>query len=153
MIVAEKHSSTTQQPRLQPVGRQRIQRTDRSWLLLTFVLIGALAGLCVLYLLQTWHVVQLGYELTRLQSERDAVALETTALRYEIAERQGLARVADLATREYGMIPVRRVFRLEVERPTWTLPASSPQTVQLSRWHQILDTLYGVGRAQAEEQP
>ncbi len=133
-----------------PVGRQSSRRQERSWLLLTLALMVAVAGLCVLYLLQTQHVVQLGYQLTQLQRERDQTALEAASLRYEIAKRQSLAVIEDLARREYGMVPVRRVEPLEVERPTWTLTPEPIAVPPVDRWQRLLDVWLGTGRAVAE---
>ncbi|MCS7052069.1 MAG: hypothetical protein NZL87_10665 [Thermomicrobium sp.] len=128
-------------------------RRRRAWLTLTLVLAGALAGLCLLYLEQTSRVVELGYELTRLQRQRDAVALEAAALRYELAQRQSLAQVYELATREYGMVPLRRVESLEVARPVET-PAAMPDTpVRPTWWQRLRDSVLGVGYAVADEAP
>ncbi len=152
MMVAEGVRSVTG-PRPQPVGRPLVRRRGRSWLALTLILVGALAGLSLLYLEQTSRVVELGYELTALQHQRDSVALEAAALRYELARRQSLARIYELATREYGMVPLRRVEPLEVERspalptPTPTEPPRAPW------WQRANDALLGIGRAQAGDEP
>ncbi len=139
--------------RLQPVGRQVMRRRSRAWLTLTLVLVGALAGLCLLYLEQTSRVVELGYKLTALQKQRDSVALEAAALRYELARRQSLAQIYELATREYGMVPLRRVEALEVERSA-AIPTPTPTTpLHAPWWQRASDALLGVGRAQAGDEP
>jgi cell division protein FtsL len=122
-------------------------------LLLTLVLVGGLAGLCLLYLEQTSRVVELGYELTRLQREREQVALEVAALRYQLAQRESLARVDDLARREYGMVPLRYVEALSVERPVPTAVPTPTAPAQRPWWQRVQDALLGIGHAEASEVP
>ncbi|MCX7624526.1 MAG: hypothetical protein RMK01_11935 [Thermomicrobium sp.] len=136
-----------------PVGRQAAERSRRSWLLVTLVLVAGLAGLCLLYLEQTERVVELGYALTRLQRERDRTALDVAALRYELARRQSLARVEDLARREYGMVPLRRVETLTVERPAPTPVPTPTAPPRRGVWQRARDAVLGIGRAQASEVP
>ncbi len=152
-MVSQSTHPTSSAPRVTPIGRQVVRRPGRSWLLVTLVLVGGLAGLSVLYLEQTARVVELGYELTRLQRDRDRVALEVAALRYELAQRQSLARVEELARREYGMVPLRRAESLVVERPVPTPAATLPAPAHRTAWQRARDALLGIGRAQAGEAP
>ncbi len=152
-MVTQSTHPTSVAPRVTPIGRRAVRRPGRSWLLVTLVLVGGLAGLCVLYLEQTARVVELGYELTRLQRERDRVALEVAALRYELAQRQSLARVEDLARREYGMVPLRRAESLVVERPAPTPAVTPPAPAQRTAWQRARDALFGIGQAEAGGTP
>ncbi|MCX2727288.1 hypothetical protein OO015_07225 [Thermomicrobium sp. 4228-Ro] len=152
-MVAERTKPVVATPSLTPIGRQKVRRSGRSWLLLTLVLVGGLAGLCLLYLEQTNRVVELGYELTRLQRDREQVSLEVAALRYQLAQRQSLARVEELARREYGMVPLRRAEALAVERP---VPAPDPTPApapQRRWWERVRDALLGIGHAEASGMP
>ena len=114
----------------------------------------ALGGLSVLYLIQTSQVVQLGYQLTHLQEERDALVLENSRLRYEIARYQSLDTIERMARDELGMVPVRRTLFLDVERPPQAepVPAAGPATGTVSRWQRIWDVIWGVGWARDPEE-
>jgi len=152
-MVAERTTPAITTPSVTPIGRQRTRRTGRSWLLLTLVLVGGLAGLCLLYLEQTNRVVELGYELTRLQREREQVSLEAAALRYQLAQRESLARVEELARREYGMVPLRRAEALVVQRPIPTPVATPTPPPPRPWWQRARDALLGVGHAEASGVP
>jgi cell division protein FtsB len=136
-----------------PVGRRVAPRRSRAWLGVLLVLVAAIGGLCLLYLEQTSRVVELGYELTRLQRNRDQVALEVAALRYELARRQSLARVEDLARREYGMVPLRKAESLRLARPAPLPTPVPPPRSERSWWQRVQDALLGVGHAEAETTP
>lgn len=113
----------------------------------------ALGGLSVLYLIQTSQVVQLGYQLTHLQDEHDALVLENSRLRYEIARYQSLDTIERMARDELGMVPVRRTLFLDVERPPQSepVPAAGPATGTVPRWQRLWDLIWGIGRAHDPE--
>lgn len=113
----------------------------------------ALGGLSVLYLIQTSQVVQLGYQLTHLQEEHDALVLENSRLRYEIARYQSLDTIEQMARNELGMVPVRRTLFLEVERPATSelTPVAESRPEVVPRWQRLWDQIWGIGRARDPE--
>lgn len=77
-------------------------------------LIGAVG---MLYLLQTNHVANLGYEMSRLQQERQAALVEQQELSAQIAEKQALTTVETVAREDLGMRPIDDHLFLDVELP------------------------------------
>jgi len=136
--------SQTARPRATPRSRRL------STVAIAILVALALAGLSVLYLIQTSEVVSLGYQLTRLQNQHDAVELENSRLRYQIATYQALDRIERMARDELGMAPVRHVEYLDVARPAPLPQPPSPSLPAPSFWQRVLDVLMGVGRATHE---
>lgn len=60
----------------------------------------------LLYLIQTAQVASLGYEVTRLERERAAAALENQQLTYTVANFESLPRVEQIAVNSLDMQPV-----------------------------------------------
>lgn len=82
--------------------------------LIAVALIGAVG---MLYLLQTNHVANLGYEMSQLQAEREAALVEQQKLSAQIAEKQALPSVERTARIELGMRPIDDYVYLDVELP------------------------------------
>lgn len=150
--------ATTTNPRA--TRRTRSQaRAPRRYFALNGAAMVTIAGVAlsiigILYLVQTSHVAKLGYELSRLQQRRDALAIENARLGYEVAKQESLDAVAQIATEELGMIPLSRYRFLEVQAPLDQelpeLPAITPEPE--SFWERMQRALLGVGRATAPAQ-
>lgn len=81
----------------------------------------------LLYLVQTAQVASLGYELTRLERERAAAALENQQLTFTVANFESLPRVEQLAFGPLAMQPVEDYRFLIVPLPAHDeLPAPEP---------------------------
>ena len=90
--------------------------------LITAALVGAVG---MLYLLQTNHVANLGYEMSELQAEREAALVEQQELSAQIAEKQSLLVVESTARQELGMRPIDNYVFIDVEIPA---PRTGPLT-------------------------
>lgn len=90
--------------------------------LVAVALIGAVG---MLYLLQTNHVANLGYEMSQLQAEREAALVEQQELSAQIARLQALTAVESTARFELGMRPIDSYVFLDVE-----LPPSEPSVTR-----------------------
>lgn len=111
--------------------------------LLAAALIGAVG---MLYLLQTNHVANLGYEMSELQDEREAALVEQQELSAQIAEKQALTAVESTARFELGMRPVTDHIFLDVELPppstarvTAPEPVYEPSTLERF-WNRLTGT-------------
>ena len=82
---------------------------------------GLIAAVGMLYLLQTNHVANLGYEMSELQAEREAALVEQQTLSAQIAEKQSLTTIELIARRDLGMRPLGEHIFLDVVLPA---PAS-----------------------------
>jgi cell division protein FtsL len=102
-----------------------------------------------LYLAQTTRVATLGYELSRLQRDHDAVEIETSRLGYEIAHYESLDTVRQVAIEQLGMSAMGQHRFLDVQRPTQDeLPPPPRETAPSeSFWHRIERAVLGTGRA------
>lgn len=72
---------------------------------LVALVIAALSLLGLIYLLQISRVARYGYTLSRLEQQQAKLDRENELLVYQVSQERGLARVDDLARREYGMQP------------------------------------------------
>jgi cell division protein FtsL len=87
----------------------------------------AITVIGLLYLIQTAHVASLGYEVTRLERERAAAALENQQLTYTVASYESLPRIEQVAVETLYMQPVDGHIFLVVPLPSWEeLPLPAP---------------------------
>ncbi len=107
-----------------PAGRPR-RLPGALVVLLSVLVIGALG---MLYLLQTNHVANLGYEMSALQREREAALVEQQRLSAQIAGKQALPAVDSTARFELGMQPVDDYVFLDVELPPAVVEAEPEST-------------------------
>lgn len=122
MMVGNREQQRVASPREQagdylwssPAPDQRRAMPGAVVFLLAVAMIGAVG---MLYLLQTNHVANLGYEMSELQAEREAALVEQQELSAQIAERQALTSVEATARFELGMRPVDDHIYLDVELP------------------------------------
>jgi cell division protein FtsL len=63
----------------------------------------ALTVIGILYLIQTSEVAQLGYDMSRLQEQRNTLTMETSELEYELARYESLQTVEEVAVTRLGM--------------------------------------------------
>ncbi|MEZ4520379.1 MAG: hypothetical protein R3A46_01875 [Thermomicrobiales bacterium] len=104
-----------------PAGRPR-----RMHGALVFLISAALiASVGMLYLLQTSHVANLGYEMSRLQEEREAALVEQQQLSAQIAEKQALTNVETIAREDLGMQSIDDYVFLDVTLPTAEAPVAT----------------------------
>jgi cell division protein FtsL len=108
----------------------------------------------MLYLIQTSQVAGLGYELSRLQDKYDALELENTRLGSEVAHREALDTVEQVASQELGMQPMGKHYFLDVQRPAQEQLQSPPAEMlpPESFWRRVERAILGIGRAMAPEQ-
>ena len=103
-----------------PVRRARIVRPAAPPLntaaLFTIVVL-TIATVGLLHLIQTSQVAGLGYEVSRLERERTAKALENQQLSYDVARLQALPQVEQVALEQLGMLPVDDYIFLTVPLP------------------------------------
>lgn len=116
--------------------------------LIAVALIGAVG---MLYLLQTAHVANLGYEMSRLQGERRAALVEQQELSAQIAEKQALTSVETTARQDLGMRPIGDHIFLEVELPpTEATAVPEPATLKPSALERFWGRLTGQSDRSAE---
>jgi hypothetical protein len=107
----------------------------------------------MLYLLQTNHVANLGYEMSRLQAEREAALVEQQQLSAQIAEKQALTSVESTARFELGMRPIDEHVFLDVELPPagptpTATPAPEEHSSALERfWNRLTGSSSSTGEA------
>lgn len=71
----------------------------------------------LLYLVQTSHVAGLGYEVSRLERERNDKSLQNQRLTYEIAQKQALPQIERVALQDLRMQPMGDHIYLTVAAP------------------------------------
>jgi cell division protein FtsL len=113
------------------------------------IAVGIIGAVGMLYLLQTNHVANLGYEMSELQAERQAALVEQQELSAQIASRQALTAVETTARTELGMGPIEDYVFVDVELPAEE-DASSPQVTPSSQpsaierfWNRLTGTSSG----------
>jgi cell division protein FtsL len=120
----------------------------------TMVVIAAIAltVIGILYLIQTSQVAQLGYDLSRLQTQRDAMTLEISELEYEVARYESLQTVENVATDRLGMTPMSNYAFIELREPAQRNLEIPPvaDTESRSFFERIADAVLGVGSAESE---
>jgi len=114
----------------------------------------ALTVIGMLYLIQTSHVASLGYQLSRLQNQRDQLAIDNARLGYQVAQFESLDTIYQVATQKLGMVPLTRHQFMQVQVPANDqLPANAPQTAPPeSGLRRVWRELAGIGRGQAPAQ-
>lgn len=112
----------------------------------------ALTVIGLLYLIQTSEVAQLGYDMSRLQTEREDLTLEISELEYEVARHESLQTVEEVAVTELGMAPMTSYEFIQIQAPV-ERNLSLPQersTDSPGFFERIGDALMGVGTAGSE---
>jgi cell division protein FtsL len=112
----------------------------------------ALTVIGILYLIQTSEVAQLGYDMSRLQSQRDSMTLEISELEYELARYESLQTIEEYAVTRLGMAPMTNYEFIEVQAPAQrelVLPEPIKHESP-SFFERILDAVTGVGSATSE---
>jgi hypothetical protein len=106
----------------------------------------------MLYLLQTNHVANLGYEISQLQAEREAALVEQQQLSAQIAEKQALPSVESTARVALAMRPIDDYVFLDVELPELEaeLAAESPPQEEPSALERFWNRLTGSSTDQQE---
>jgi cell division protein FtsL len=92
------------------------RRINSALLFVIVVMTITMVGL--LYLVQTSHVAGLGYEVSRLERERNDKSLETQRLTYEIAQKQALPQIERVALQDLRMQPMGDHIYLTVHAPS-----------------------------------
>lgn len=110
----------------------------------------ALTVIGLLYLIQTSQVAQLGYDMSRLQSREDALALEISELQYEVARYESLHTVEEMAEQRLGMVPMTNYEFIDVQEPAQReLSLPEPRAAkQDSIVERVINTLAGTGYAE-----
>lgn len=117
----------------------------------------AVAGLIttvgLLYLFQTNHVAGLGFDMSQLQREREALALRNEQLNYSIARYESLDAVEQIALSEIGMDEAGDYVFLSVPRPVNDeLPTAEPvSSGKSSVWERVWDRVTGHASATASD--
>ncbi|TVR75100.1 MAG: hypothetical protein EA415_04535 [Sphaerobacteraceae bacterium] len=156
-------STLTQGQRAQAARREREQARaqpvapKRPYIIINGATMVAIAAIAltligILYLVQTSQVAQLGYDLSRLQTQRDAATLEISELEYEIARYESLQTVEEVATSQLGMTPLSNYafidLRMPEQRNLTIPPVSEPESQTF--FERIFDAVLGVGSAESE---
>jgi cell division protein FtsL len=92
-----------------------VRRINSALLFVIVVMTISMVGL--LYLVQTSHVAGLGYEVSRLERERNEKSLENQRLTYEIAQKQALPQIEQVALQDLRMQPMGDHIYLTVHAP------------------------------------
>lgn len=156
-------STLTHGQRAQAARREREQAqskptaTRRPYFVIngaTMVVIAAIAltVIGILYLIQTSQVAQLGYDLSRLQTQRDTMTLEIAELEYEVARFESLQTVENVAVDRLGMTPMSSYAFIDLREPAQRNLEIPPVAESESRsfFDRIADALLGVGAAESE---
>ncbi len=83
----------------------------------------AVAALATLVLASLWQVLQTsdatttGFEIQRLERQREALQAEVHSLEADVAELSSLARIDREARERLGLVPPARTVYLDVEQP------------------------------------
>lgn len=112
----------------------------------------ALTVIGILYLIQTSEVAQLGYDMSRLQTQRDEITLEISELEYELARYESLQTVEEVATTQLGMTPMSNYEFIRIQEPAernLAIPEPAERKPQ-TFLQRVSDALLGVGSAESE---
>lgn len=112
----------------------------------------ALTVIGILYLIQTSEVAQLGYDLSRLQAQRDDITMELSELEYEVARYESLQTVEEVAVTELGMTPMSNYEYIEIQQPA-ERNLSVPEPAEgedPTFFERVVDAVLGVGSAESE---
>jgi len=86
-------------------------------LLLAALALGAVAGVGLLQVLQSSRAASAGYEIRRLEDQRDDLQAQTRLLEVEVANMAQADRIRQQATTRLGMVPADRTVRVAVGVP------------------------------------
>ncbi|HET9014201.1 MAG TPA: hypothetical protein VFN57_01300 [Thermomicrobiaceae bacterium] len=151
MVRPRRAEETSAERRPRPVARPARRYFALNGAAMVTIAAAALTVIGILYLIQIAHVASLGYQLSRLQNERDTLSIENARLDYQVAQFESLDTIDQIATQKLGMTPLGRHQFMQVQVPPSDqlspVPAlQAPPETALSRiWH----ALAGIGRGQA----
>jgi cell division protein FtsL len=91
------------------------RRMNSAHVFVIVVLTISMVGL--LYLVQTSHVAGLGYKVSSLERERNEKSLENQRLTYQIAQKQALPEIEQVALEDLRMQPMGDHIYLTVHAP------------------------------------
>ena len=86
-------------------------------LLLAALALGAVAGVGLLQVLQSSRAASAGYEIRRLEDQRDDLRAKTRLLEVEVANMAQADRIRQQATTRLGMVPAEQSMRVAVGVP------------------------------------
>lgn len=141
----EERSATTRILHARPV--QGIARRMNGAIIFT-VAIALIASVGMLYLLQTNHVANLGYQMSELQAERAERTTANQHLTAQIAELQALDQVESVAVKQIGMEPMEKYIFLTLNRPAQD-ELTLPEPVD-DESGSILDRIWGAFTGEGE---
>jgi cell division protein FtsL len=106
----------------------------------------------LLYLIQTSQVAQLGYDMSRLQTEREQLSLDVSELKYEFARYESLYTVEQVATEQLGMVHLTNYDFIEVEAPVHReLPVAQPVSGEdRTLFGRVVRSMLGIGEASSK---
>lgn len=168
MTISQKPQQETHEPLPPPRVRRRYRtpqpqpvepRGRVSSALIYIIVAGLITAVGLLYLFQTNHVAGLGFEMSQLQREREALALRNEELNYAIARYESLSVIEGIALGQLEMQPADdHIFltvprppsdELEVPEPVEPERASLPERI----WQAITGKATAVSADQVEERP
>ena len=151
LVRSRRAEQTRTERRPRPVARPARRYFALNGAAMVAIAAAALTVIGILYLIQIAHVASLGYQLSRLQNERDTLSIENARLDYQVAQFESLDTIDQIATQKLGMTPLGRHQFMKVQVPASDqlppVPAlqAPPETTFSRIWH----ALAGIGRGQA----
>jgi cell division protein FtsL len=133
-------------PTQRPVSRPYITVNGATMVSIAAI---ALTVIGLLYLIQTSQVASLGYDMSRLQTQRDALSLEISELEYELARYEALHTVEQIAEERLGMTRMSNYAFIEVQEPAernLTVPEQEKAPSQ-SLAERVVNAILGIGSA------
>ncbi len=120
----------------------------------TMVSIAAIAITVIglLYLVQTAHVAQLGYDMSRLHAQRENLTMEISELEYELSRFESIQTVEGVAEAQLGMTPLTNYEFVEIQEPAnRQLSLPDEERHESRSWlGRVQDALTGAGAAESE---
>lgn len=166
MIVRERGAEHTAERTAVTTRRERLSETGRyvwsspsgrelrpSGAIVFLISVALIAAVGMLYLLQTNHIASLGYEMSRLQKEREAALVEQQSLAAQIAARQAITEVGIVARRDLGMVEMEDYVFLDVtfpEEPGAEAESAEPEPEKRSAIERFWGRLTGSSSAGGE---
>lgn len=154
-LAHERRAARSQRERQKASARRRERQPYIVMNGATMVSIAAVAITIIglLYLIQTSEVAQLGYDMARLQSQRESLSLEISELEYELARHESLHTVEDVAVDRLGMTELSNYEFVQVQEPAerdLSVPEPVPKE-EPTAFERIVDAVLGVGAASSSQ--